>query len=57
MLTRIDYATQQAAEARRRATECTDARTREEWQRAAGMWDQLAKQYQLLLRMSEQAKL
>jgi hypothetical protein len=52
MLERIDYAIRQAADARNRAAVCPDTRTREEWLRAAGMWEQLARQYQTILGMT-----
>lgn len=46
---RIEYARRQSLDARQKAAECIDNRTRDEWLKAAEMWDALAVQYERLL--------
>jgi hypothetical protein len=42
----VEYAVRQALEARQKAAECIDNRSREEWLKVAGMWDELITEYQ-----------
>ena len=53
MLQSIEYARRKALEAREKASECIDNRTRAEWEKAAHMWEQLAAQYELLRGIGE----
>jgi len=55
MLQNIEYARRKALEAREKANECVDNRTRSEWEKAARMWEQLAEQYELLRGIGEKA--
>jgi len=55
MLQRIEYARRQALEARKKASECIDNRTRAEWEKAADMWEQIVEQYELLRGIGETA--
>ena len=50
---RIEYARRQALDAYERAAECIDNASRDEWLKAAGLWEALARQYELLLNVSE----
>jgi hypothetical protein len=43
---KLAHAIRQAVDARRRADACTDSNTRNEWLRVAGMWDELARNYE-----------
>ena len=45
MRDRILAATQKATEARRNALGSTDPRVKDEWLRIAGMWEELANEY------------
>ena len=54
---RIEYARRQALGAYERASECIDTRMRNEWLKAADMWEELAAQYERLLKMSEAIQL
>jgi len=49
---RIVYARRQALDAYQRANECVDNRERDEWLKAAAMWEALARQYEVLLNLS-----
>ena len=42
---RIEYARRQALDAYERAAECVDNASRDEWLKAAGLWEALARQY------------
>lgn len=53
MQQRIEYARRQAADARQKAIQCADERTRSEWEKAARMWEQIAGQCELLLTIDE----
>ena len=57
MLQRIEYARREALKAREKARECIDNNSRDAWETAAGMWDQIVKQYELLLNITETVKL
>lgn len=46
---RIEYARRQALDAYARANECIDNRQRDEWIKAAVLWEAIARQYELLL--------
>ncbi|HEY3777757.1 MAG TPA: hypothetical protein VGL35_06840 [Rhizomicrobium sp.] len=45
MREKIDSADRQAAEARKKALECTDDRMKDEWAKVARMWEELANEY------------
>lgn len=53
---KIEYARRQAVESYARATECLDIRVRDEWLKAAHIWEQLIEQYELLRRISGTAQ-
>jgi hypothetical protein len=55
MLQKIEYARRQILDAHEHAEACLDNRIRDEWLKAAGMWEQVAAQYELLLKISEAA--
>ena len=55
MLQRIEYARRQALEARENAAACLDNRIREEWEKAAALWEMIAAQYELLRGFEESA--
>jgi hypothetical protein len=46
---RIELARREALDAYQRSLECIDNSTREEWLKAAKMWDAIAAQYEKLL--------
>ena len=46
---RIVYARRQALEAYNRAAKCVDNRERDEWLKAAALWEALGRQYEILL--------
>ncbi|MGH6878695.1 MAG: hypothetical protein ACREHV_15140 [Rhizomicrobium sp.] len=50
---RIEYARRQALDAYARAAECIDNRARDEWLKAAAMWEEIGHQYELFAKMSE----
>jgi len=54
---RIEYARSQALQASEKATQCTDNRTRREWEKAAQMWRLIAEQYEFLRSIGETADL
>lgn len=47
---RINYARQQAVDAYQRASDEMDNRVREEWLKAARLWEQIIEQYEWLLK-------
>lgn len=49
---RINYARRQAVDAYQRASEEMDNRLREEWLKAARLWEQIIEQYEWLLKSS-----
>lgn len=57
MLQRIEYARREALKARNKAQECIDNRSRDAWEGAAQMWEQIVKQYELLLNITGNEKL
>jgi hypothetical protein len=52
---RIEFALRQALEARENADGCVDTSTRNEWLKAAALWDAIVRQYQLLVKIGEKA--
>lgn len=48
---RIEYARRQALDAYARANECMDNRQRDEWIKTAALWEAIARQYELLLKI------
>ena len=51
---KIEYAVEQALSAREQAAACTDDRGRKEWLKAAALWEALARQYEIVLKITEQ---
>ena len=51
---RIEYARRQALDAYEQAARCMDNRMRDEWLKAAHLWEQLADQYTWLLKTDAQ---
>ena len=49
---RIVYARRQALDAYQRASECVDNHERDEWLKAATLWEALARQYEILLNVT-----
>ncbi|HLY05145.1 MAG TPA: hypothetical protein VKR31_05305 [Rhizomicrobium sp.] len=49
---RIVYARRQALDAYQRANECMDNHERDEWLKAATLWEALARQYEVLLNVT-----
>jgi len=48
---RIEFARREALDAYQKSIECIDNATRDEWLRAAKMWDEIAAQYEKLLKI------
>jgi len=49
----IEYAVGQALSAREEAAACTDDNGRQEWLKAAALWEALARQYEIVLKINE----
>ena len=49
----IEYAVGQALSAREEAAACADEKGRQEWLKAAALWEALARQYELVLKITE----
>jgi hypothetical protein len=52
-VSKVEYARRQALEAYGLAAECTDNTVRDAWLKAARMWEELAREYEMLLKNSE----
>jgi len=57
VLQRIEYARREALTAREKAQECIDTLSRDAWEKAAQMWDQIIEQYELLMNITGKADL
>lgn len=55
MREKIEWAHRQAAVARKKAQDCADPRTKEEWAQVALMWEELASAYRSLQEMGKPA--
>ena len=50
---KIEYAVGQALSAREKAAACTDEKARQELLKAAALWEALARQYEIVLKITE----
>ena len=51
---RIEFARREALDAYQKSIECIDNATRDEWLKAAKMWDDIVAQYEKLLKINAQ---
>ena len=50
---KIEYAVGQASSAREEAAASTDEKSRQAWLKAAALWEALARQYEIVLKITE----
>jgi len=55
VMERIEYARRQALDAYERANACVDTASRDEWLKAAALWEAIGRQYELLLKVQQSA--